>query len=33
MRHLVAVRLGTQQWADGIEATFASYLEEVERLD
>jgi len=32
MRHLVEVRLGTQQWVDGIEGTFASYLDEVERL-
>jgi predicted nucleotidyltransferase len=32
MRHLVGVRLGTESWADGIEATFASYLDEVERL-
>lgn len=32
MRHLVAVRLGTERWANGIEETFASYLDEVERL-
>jgi len=32
MRHLVAVRLGTEPWGDGIEETFASYLDEVERL-
>jgi hypothetical protein len=32
MRHLVGVRLGTQHWVDGIDGTFASYLEEVERL-
>jgi predicted nucleotidyltransferase len=31
MRHLVAVRLGTQG-CDGVEGTFASYLDEVERL-
>jgi len=32
MRHLVGVRLGTQQWGEGIEGTFASYLDEAERL-
>lgn len=32
MRHLIGVRLGTQRWVDGIDDTFASYLEEVERL-
>jgi len=32
MRHLVQVKLGTQQWSDGIDATFSSYLDEVERL-
>jgi predicted nucleotidyltransferase len=32
IRHLVQVKLGMQRWADGIEDTFRSYLDEVERL-
>jgi hypothetical protein len=32
MRHLVGVRFGLEHWADGVEDTFASYLDEVERL-
>ncbi|HEX7408433.1 MAG TPA: hypothetical protein VF515_12385 [Candidatus Binatia bacterium] len=32
IRHLLQVKLGTQQWANGIEETFRTYLDEVERL-
>ena len=32
IRHLIGVKLGRQRWADGIEDTFRSYLDEVERL-
>ena len=32
IRHLVHIKLGMQRWADGIEDTFRSYLDEVERL-
>jgi len=32
MRHLIGIRFGTEAWADGIEETFTSYLDEVERL-
>jgi hypothetical protein len=32
IRHLIQVKLGMQRWADGIEDTFRSYLDEVERL-
>lgn len=32
MRHLLQIKLETQRWSDGIDATFSSYLDEVERL-
>jgi hypothetical protein len=32
MRHLTRVKLGSEHWADGIDDTFSSYLDEVERL-
>jgi predicted nucleotidyltransferase len=32
MRHLIRVKQRAERWADGIEATFGAYLEEVERL-
>ncbi len=32
MRHLLRVKMGTERWADGIDETFRSYLEEVQRL-
>jgi predicted nucleotidyltransferase len=32
MRHLLRVKRRAERWADGIDATFAAYLEEVERL-
>jgi hypothetical protein len=32
IRNLVQIKLGMQRWADGIEETFRSYLDEVERL-
>ncbi len=32
IRHLIRVKLGAERWADGIDATFGAYLEEVERL-
>lgn len=32
IRHLLVVRLGTARWVDGIEGTFRTYLDEVERL-
>ena len=32
MRHLLRVKMSTERWADGIEDTFRSYLEEVEHL-
>jgi predicted nucleotidyltransferase len=32
MRHLIRVKLGLDRWADGIDATFSAYLEEVERV-
>lgn len=32
IRHLIQVKLGMQRWADGIEDTLRSYLDEVERL-
>jgi hypothetical protein len=32
MRHLVRVKLGLDDWSDGIDATFGAYLAEVEQL-
>lgn len=32
MRHLIQVRSANERWADGIEETFRTYLDEVERL-
>ena len=32
IRHLLQVKLGLQRWADGIDDTFRTYLDEVERL-
>ncbi len=32
IRHLLQVKLGRQRWADGIDDTFRTYLDEVERL-
>jgi hypothetical protein len=32
IRHLLQVKLGTQPWANGVEETFRTYLDEVERL-